>query len=219
MYTYAQPSCDVQFSGSSHQISIRHGTHINQAWHTYEWVMAHIRMSHGAHVNANSLLHTHLLHVIARPLSHGTHTNESWHTYEWVVALMWIGHVTHVNTNSLLHTNFLHTYMNQSCRTFEYKLSSAYALPSQLYESVMSHIWIQTLFCIRTSFIIIWIGHVAHVNTNSLLHTQFLHVAHVNTNSLLHTHFLNTYVNRSCRTFEYELSSAYALPSCDGQAP
>jgi len=36
--------------------------HDSCIWHTYEWVMAHIWMSHG------------------------THMNESWHTYEWVMA-------------------------------------------------------------------------------------------------------------------------------------
>ena len=40
-----------------------HGTHTNESWHTYKWVMAHIRMSHG------------------------THINESWHTYEWVLMI------------------------------------------------------------------------------------------------------------------------------------
>jgi len=42
-------------------------THMRMSWHTYEWVMTHIWMSHGrAHI----------------------HMNESWHTYEWVM----VGH-------------------------------------------------------------------------------------------------------------------------------
>ena len=50
-------------------IWMSHGTHMNESWphmnaswRTYEWVMAHICMSHDAHVN------------------------ESWHTYKWVMA-------------------------------------------------------------------------------------------------------------------------------------
>ena len=39
---------------------LNHGTHMNESWHTHEWVMAHTWMSHG------------------------THMNESCHTYEWV---------------------------------------------------------------------------------------------------------------------------------------
>ena len=40
---------------------------------TYEWVTAHIWMSHG------------------------THVNESRHTYEWVTAHIWMSHGTHIN--------------------------------------------------------------------------------------------------------------------------
>ena len=44
-----------------------HGTHMNESWHTCEWVMSHIWMTHV------------------------THMNESWHTYEWVMALItWV---------------------------------------------------------------------------------------------------------------------------------
>ena len=42
--------------------SLCHVAHMNETFHTYEGVMAHIWMSHG------------------------THMNESWHTYEWVMA-------------------------------------------------------------------------------------------------------------------------------------
>ena len=34
-----------------------HGTHVNESWHTCEWVMAHIWMSHGPHLN-DILMHT-----------------------------------------------------------------------------------------------------------------------------------------------------------------
>ena len=34
-----------------------HGTHVNESWHTCEWIMAHMWMSHGTHVNES--WHTH----------------------------------------------------------------------------------------------------------------------------------------------------------------
>ena len=43
---------------------------MNESWHTYEWVIAHIWRSHG------------------------THMNESWHTYEWVMShICWGRHL------------------------------------------------------------------------------------------------------------------------------
>ena len=39
--------------------------YLEDTWHSYEWVMAHVWMSHG------------------------TRINESWHTYEWVMAHIW----------------------------------------------------------------------------------------------------------------------------------
>ena len=42
-----------------------HGTRMNESWHTYESVMAHIRMSHGTHMNESWHAHTRR--------SHGTH--------------------------------------------------------------------------------------------------------------------------------------------------
>jgi len=53
----------------------------------YGWVMAHMWMSHG------------------------THMNESWHTYEWIVSpssryilysILWMSHGTHVNESCLI---------------------------------------------------------------------------------------------------------------------
>jgi len=62
-----------------------HGTHVNESWHTYEWVMTLIWMSHGTHVNESIWM------------SHGRHVNESWHTCEWVMTLIWMSHGTHMN--------------------------------------------------------------------------------------------------------------------------
>jgi len=95
-----------------------HGTHMNESWHTYEWVMYFkselkklkpVWMSHVTHMT--ELWHTYewvvahiwMSHgtkewVMAHMwMSHGTHMNESWHTYEWVMAHIWMRHVTRIN--------------------------------------------------------------------------------------------------------------------------
>ena len=77
-----------------------HGTHVNESWHTCEWVMAHMWMSHGTQVNES--WHTYewvMAHVWMR---HGTHMKESWHTYERVTAHIWTNYGTHMN--ELWHT-------------------------------------------------------------------------------------------------------------------
>jgi len=104
-------------------IWMSHGTHLNESWHTFEcamsrnrcththiciytretqfsgdrhvykWVMAHIWMSHGTHLNeswhtsecAMSRNRCTQRHPVSRgqtrlSMGHGTHLNESWHT-------------------------------------------------------------------------------------------------------------------------------------------
>jgi len=68
------------------QKRICHISHVNESWHTYEWVMAHIWMSHG------------------------THMNESLHTYESVMARTRMGH-----GNESCHILMSHANMNESC--------------------------------------------------------------------------------------------------------
>jgi len=57
-------------------IWMSHVTHVNESYHTCEWVMLHIWMSHV------------------------THVNESCHTYEWVMSHMWMSHITHWNVSN-----------------------------------------------------------------------------------------------------------------------
>jgi len=57
-----------------------------QAYHTYEWVMSHIWMSHVTH-----------------GMSHVTHIDASCHTYEWVMSHIWMSHITHMNESWMSH--------------------------------------------------------------------------------------------------------------------
>jgi len=88
-----------------------HGTHMNESWHTDEWVMhdfvmvvlSHRRMSHGIHKNES-------WHVGGWVMAHRwmrqawshygrviTRKNVSWHMHEWVIAHTWMSHGTHMN--------------------------------------------------------------------------------------------------------------------------
>ena len=112
---------------------------MNEACHTYEWVMSHIWMSHVKHMNGSC--HTHEWVTSHIWMSHVKHMNESCHTHEWVMLHVWMSHVTH---------------MNGSCHTYEWVMSHIWIShvthmnqSRHTYEWVMSHIWM---------------SHVTHMN-------------------------------------------------------
>jgi len=74
-------------------IRMSHITYMDESWHTFEWVMAHIWMSHATHMN--------------------THTNESCHTYAWVMS-----HIQEALPRVRVPMTSL-TYMNESYRPCE----------------------------------------------------------------------------------------------------
>ena len=66
---------------------ISHGPHMNESWHTYEWVMAqHAWTDSSSHEVPHIWVRSH------KRTSHGTRTNESWLTYEWVMAHVRMSH-------------------------------------------------------------------------------------------------------------------------------
>jgi len=64
-----------------------HVTHINESYHTYEWVMSHIWTSPITHMN--EWCHTHEWVMSHTWTSHVTHMNGSCHTQEWVMSHIW----------------------------------------------------------------------------------------------------------------------------------
>jgi len=78
-----------------------HGTHINESWQTYKWIMAHVQMSHGARTHES--WHTYGRNSrapwwIQRHylwMRHGTHM-KALHIYDWVMAHIWTRHCTHM---------------------------------------------------------------------------------------------------------------------------
>jgi len=93
--------------------------HMNESWHTYEHshgrVMSHIWMSHGTRMNASYMdesWHTHgwvilnnWMHMAHTWIRHVTHMNESWHTFECVMSHAWLSHVTHMHESCHTHVN------------------------------------------------------------------------------------------------------------------
>jgi len=70
-----------------------HVTHMKESWHTCEWVMSHIWMSHVTPMNDSCRQAGRSLRCKPFKRVTVTHTNESWHTYEWVMSHPWTSHV------------------------------------------------------------------------------------------------------------------------------
>jgi len=92
-----------------------------ESCHTYDWVMAHICMSHGTHMNESC-------HTYDEAMSHARMSRV---TYEWIMSRIWMSHVS---------------YMNESCLTYGWVMSHiwlSHVTRTQAlnYEWIMSHIW------------------------------------------------------------------------------
>jgi len=91
---------------------VSHSTRKKELWHTYEWVMAHVCMSHVTHVNETCLkpYHTYewvMSHIwwivpharMSHALCHtvATHRTAPFDGPELVLAHMWMSHGTHMH--------------------------------------------------------------------------------------------------------------------------
>jgi len=97
-------NCQIHLVFLSHEnISCGHGTHINESWYTYEWVMAHTWRSASCHTY--HIWYGHVKHMTEWPCHIHKwvieHTIDSLmrHTpsYEWVMVHIWMSHGTHMN--------------------------------------------------------------------------------------------------------------------------
>ena len=95
---------------------MRHVTHANESWHTYECVMSHIWMHHVTYMNIthmNESYHSckfvmshirvmshvwmsHVIHMNER-IGHVTHIHAISELRHWVMSHIWMSHVTHMN--------------------------------------------------------------------------------------------------------------------------
>ena len=85
---------------------------VQNEYHTCEWVMSHIWMSHITHVNES--YHTCEWVISRMWMSHITHMNESCHTCEWVILHIWMSHVKQVAFEHLAH--YISLSPDVSCR-------------------------------------------------------------------------------------------------------
>jgi len=126
--------------------------HMNESWHTCEWVLSLIWMSHVTHVNESCHTCEWFLSLIW--MSHVTHVNESCHTCEWVLSLIWMSHDTHANESCHTHERVMsHMWMSHSTHVNELRhitstrlvedgdLQLAMSESCHTCEWVMSHIW------------------------------------------------------------------------------
>ena len=85
-------SCSAQWVMA--HVWMRCGAHMNESCHTHEWVMSHIWMSPVAHMNESCRTHEWVMSHIW--MSHVTYMIEPRHTYERVISWIWMPHVTHM---------------------------------------------------------------------------------------------------------------------------
>ena len=70
-------------------IWMSHVAHMNESWHTHEWVMSHsgsLLVSHGLHISGLIQCLIIMAHMC---MSSVTHMSEWWHTHEWVTSRSW----------------------------------------------------------------------------------------------------------------------------------
>jgi len=136
-------------------IRMSHGTNMKKSWHICEWVMAHLWMSHVTHMNESchrgkgrTARDTYEWVMAHVRMSHGTHVNESWHTCERVMAHIWMTRGT---------------YMNESRHAYEWVMShrgkgcTDHDTPLHFYDWLMR---VQVMCCLLHT----WRSHGTHAN-------------------------------------------------------
>jgi len=143
-------------------IWMRHGTHMNESCHTYEWDMAHIWTSHVTHMNET--WHTYewvLPHIWMR---HGTHMIESYHTYErdchsficvtrhpdCIVSHMWMSLVTHTHRMIHIQTWMRVSFIHMCDTTRLYVGHDSFTCVTRFIQ-FMSHIWMNRVTHVNES--------------------------------------------------------------------
>ena len=119
--THPSASTSVQYEWIMAHIWMSHVTHMEESCHTYGWVMSHIWMSHVTHMEESC--HTYGWVMSHIWMSYVTHMDESCHTYGWVMSHMWMSHVTHMN-DFLLEPAYPARpsvwHINKVCRAYEW---------------------------------------------------------------------------------------------------
>ena len=125
-----------------------HVAHVNESWHTYEWVTSHIWMSHDTHMNESWHTFNEWYHTCDWVTSH---MHASRHTHEYVTWNTWMSHVTHMNESCHAYACFLNFHMftgeqrflDSSHATHMHALRHTYESSFHTYKRVTSHIWMR----------------------------------------------------------------------------
>jgi len=185
-------------------IWMRPVTHMNASRHTYEWVMSHIWMGRVTHMNESCQTYECVMSRIWR--SHVTHMKESCHTYECVVSHIWMSHVEH---------------MKESCHTYECIMSRL----KRRIESCHTQKWVtnDSVMCailnIHVSFVCErvvwhelmshkWLSHMCDTTPSFSIRVQMHHVTHIV--ALSHV----THIHESQTTQSYMCYTSFNTDSC-----
>jgi len=141
---------DVQIKYAN--LRMRHATRTNTSWHTYKWVVAHIRMSHAnvrmCHATrADESRHTHESVVVNIRMSHATCTNSPF-SYKFIpkpgtsalrAAPYYTPHKTHSLQCSHAHIVFIRIYteIREKCATYCAILHTT----QNIFSSVLAHLY------------------------------------------------------------------------------
>jgi len=124
-HTHVNESWQTQMNESWHtQVNESWHTHMNKSWHTHkheararthEWVMTHIRMSHGTHTWIRCSIDDTRSSTCNLTLK-----NESWHTHIWISRVSHMDESCHTNEWAYLCTKVTRTtirvtHVNESC--------------------------------------------------------------------------------------------------------
>jgi len=104
--------------------------HEPESWHTWEWVMPHIWMSHITHANHDAMANAISPHTWVMThmwMSHATHMNQSYHTHElWRQCQSdFAAHLSHG------------THVNKTCHTHEWVMWTVTPVPMLFWEIVL----------------------------------------------------------------------------------
>jgi len=139
--SYVNESC-LMYEWVMAHIWMSLGTHMNESWHTYEWVlcewvMSHVWMSHDSCLMYEWVM-TH---------SHRTHMNESCLVYEWVRSHIRTSPVAYLNESSL-YTCDCHS--GKELRTIMVTHMHDFALYDWVMSNIcMSHVCVCVCVCVR----------------------------------------------------------------------
>ena len=169
---------------------------------------------------------SHVTHM----MSHVTHINESCHTCEWFMSHIWVSHVTHMYicmiaqdaweglrvmshiwVRNVTHMMSHVTHMSESCQIYEWVMSHIWVShvthlseSCHTYEWVMAHIWVSYVTHMSESWQTyewvmshIWMSHVTHMNESC--HTYEWVMSHIWMSHVTH-------MNESCHTYEWVMS-------------